>query len=64
MRPFSLCAVLICTMSVLGGEHGALQTSLKDTGVQGPWYYNDLNAGYAEAAKTGKPLLVTFRCVP
>jgi hypothetical protein len=28
------------------------------------WYYDDLEAGKAEARRTGKPLLVIFRCVP
>ncbi len=30
----------------------------------GKWIYNDLPQGYAEAGRTGKPLLVIFRCVP
>lgn len=28
------------------------------------WIYNDLDAAMAEARKTGKPIFVTFRCVP
>ena len=28
------------------------------------WIYNDIAAGFAVAKKTGKPLLITFRCVP
>lgn len=28
------------------------------------WIYNDFDAGFAEAKKTGKPLLVVLRCVP
>ena len=28
------------------------------------WIYDDIDAGYAIAAETGKPLLVSFRCVP
>ena len=30
----------------------------------GNWIYNDLAAGFDEAKKSGKPLLVVFRCVP
>jgi hypothetical protein len=30
----------------------------------GFWVYNDLPRGIAEAKKTGKPLLVTIRCIP
>lgn len=28
------------------------------------WIYNDVDAGFRQAAKTGKPLLVVLRCVP
>ncbi len=28
------------------------------------WIYNDFDRGFAEAKKTGKPLLVVIRCVP
>ncbi len=28
------------------------------------WIYNDLNAAQAEARRSGKPIFVTFRCVP
>ncbi|HEY7326838.1 MAG TPA: Trx7/PDZ domain-containing (seleno)protein [Gemmataceae bacterium] len=31
---------------------------------EGFWIYNDLAAGFAEAHKTGKPLLVVLRCIP
>jgi hypothetical protein len=30
----------------------------------GRWIYNDLPAGFEEARKTGKPLLVVLRCIP
>ena len=30
----------------------------------GLWTYNDLGKGIAEAKRTGKPLLVVFRCIP
>ena len=30
----------------------------------GLWTYNDLAKGIAEAQRTGKPLLVVFRCIP
>ena len=34
------------------------QETVKSTGF---WIYNDLDQGFAEAQKTGKPLLVVFR---
>ena len=42
---------------------GAKRERLKDK-VADFWIYDDIEAGYAKAAKTGKPLLVSFRCVP
>ena len=32
--------------------------------AEGFWIYNDLTAGFAEAKKNGKPLLVALRCIP
>ena len=37
------------------------EQSLNDTEIDASWIYNDLGAGFAEAKKTGKPLLVVFR---
>ena len=31
---------------------------------EGFWLYNDLPKGIEESKKTGKPLLVVFRCIP
>ncbi|MBC7853612.1 MAG: PDZ domain-containing protein [Pirellulaceae bacterium] len=36
----------------------------KNVEEEGRWIYNDLPKGIAEAKKTGKPLLVIFRCIP
>ena len=44
-----------------GQESSGLQKNLKDIEVHGAWIYNDLEEGFAEAQKTGKPLLVVFR---
>lgn len=38
---------------------GALEDSAADF-----WIYDDVDAGYAAAKKSKKPLLVSFRCVP
>jgi hypothetical protein len=32
--------------------------------ADGFWIYNDLNRGFAEAKKTGMPLIVVLRCIP
>jgi len=31
---------------------------------QGFWIYNDLNAAFAQARTSGKPILVVLRCIP
>jgi len=36
----------------------------KEVETAGQWVYNDLPKGFAEASRTGKPLLVVLRCVP
>ena len=36
----------------------------KEVEAAGHWIYNDLPKGFAEAARTGRPLLVVLRCVP
>ncbi len=28
------------------------------------WIYDDIDKGFAQSAETGKPLLVSFSCVP
>ena len=38
-----------------------LEPSEDDIEIAGEWFYDDLDAGYAEAARTGKPLMVVFR---
>src|SRR5262249_45255121 len=32
--------------------------------AEGFWIYNDMGKGFAEARKTGKPMLVILRCIP
>ena len=38
-----------------------LKAKLQDVDLVGNWIYDDINAGYAESKKTGKPLLIVFR---
>ncbi len=37
-----------------------LRKTLKDD-IAGTWIYDDVNAGFAEARKAAKPLLIVFR---
>ena len=54
------------TTFVLGAEDRREQV-LRDraeVGADAKWIYNDLDAGFDEAKRTGKPLLVVLRCIP
>ena len=44
-----------------GQELGKLQEALGDDQSSASWIYEDIEAGYAEAKNTAKPLLVAFR---
>jgi hypothetical protein len=41
-----------------------LQADRQKVEAEGFWIYNDLPRGFAEAKKTGKPMLVVLRCIP
>lgn len=63
-----LCGAFLA-MGALGAakspqEVGPLQKALGDVEPEGPWVYNDIPAGFEAAGKSGKPLLIVFRCVP
>ena len=61
----ALVIIMLCRFPALAQKKvDPLQHSLGDSEVKGPWIYNDLKTGFAEAQRTGKPLLVVFRCVP
>jgi len=45
-------------------DKAKLRAAMGDTALAGEWIYDDVDAGFAEAKKTGKPLMVVFRCVP
>lgn len=62
----TLAVLLVLTSAALLGakEDQVLKAFLEDNGVAGRWIYDDIEAGFAEAKKTGKPLLVCFSCVP
>jgi hypothetical protein len=41
-----------------------LKRLLGDVTLSGKWIYDDLDAGFDEARRTGKPLFAYLRCVP
>ena len=55
---------LLAIPAVQAGDNEKLRTALGDTAPVGEWIYDDLQAGFAEAGRTGKPLMVVLRCVP
>jgi serine protease Do len=58
--------LLIGSSTLFAAEDRATAVRKDRTNVvsAGGWIYNDLHAGFTEAAKTRKPMLVVFRCVP
>ena len=63
-------AVLICWLvaahCVVAAQDraAAVRNDLTNVVAAGGWIYNDLPKAFSEAAKTRKPMLVVFRCVP
>lgn len=61
-------SVLVTGLLCLGGMLGAWQdpetkkkASRDKVDLVGPWIYDDVSAAFAQAKKTGKPMLVVFR---
>ncbi len=53
--------VLAAALAAQDAGNEALRLALKDTPLGPEWIYNDLDRGFAEAKRTGKPMLVVFR---
>jgi hypothetical protein len=66
MRISLLLAGAILASSAFAAEPPVLRDKLQDEHAVGAdgWIYNDIARGFEEAKRTGKPLFVTFRCVP
>jgi hypothetical protein len=41
-----------------------VQDDRKELESRTDWLYNDLDAGFAEAKRSKKPLMIVFRCIP
>ncbi len=66
-RAIFLC--LTALLTVLGPARAQtreekVRADRKKVEAAGFWIYNDLPRGFAQAKKTGKPLLVILRCIP
>jgi hypothetical protein len=62
---FLLVALSILGFStpVLAQDASKIKKALGDDEVHSSWIYNDLDAGFAAARKSGKPMLIVLRCV-
>ncbi len=47
-----------------GQEKQELRRKIQDLEPVGDWIYDDIPLGFETAKKSGKPLMVVFRCVP
>jgi hypothetical protein len=60
-----LAAVLAVSASgLLAADVAQLKAAVGDGDLVGEWIYDDVNAGFAAATKSGKPLFIVLRCVP
>lgn len=66
----SLTSALLLTLAqptlaeAVKDREGAVRNDRAKMENDARWIYNDIEKGFAEAAKTRKPLLVVLRCVP
>ncbi len=62
--------LLLLACATLAVSHAAenRDTKVRDDRTQvqatGNWIYNDLDRALAEGRRSGKPILVTLRCIP
>lgn len=66
MKHILSLSTCFCLFVVVALADEGLRKRIKDEHSRNGdhWIYNDIEAGFAEAKRTGKPLLITFRCVP
>lgn len=57
-------ALLLLAALAVTQDADEVRRAVGDAALVGPWIYEDVPAGFAEAKKTGKPLAVFLRCVP
>src|SRR5262245_50236274 len=68
-----LCFIGLTLATLFAASEAAAQETPRDVKVRGDrkafetstdWVYNDLEQGVREAGKSGKPLMIVFRCIP
>ena len=63
LKRFMVLGVLLGSINFASGQL-PIQKELDDLNVSDRWSYNDWDAAQAAAAKSKKPILALFRCVP
>jgi len=53
-----------CLGETVKDREGAVRSDKAKMEKSDRWVYNDVTAGFSEAKKSGKPLMVVLRCVP
>jgi len=66
MKTIFATLLIASALGALDAKPPPLLDRLKDEHARGQkqWIYNDFKKAVAEAKRTGKPIFVTFRCVP
>lgn len=69
MKTFAFILAALCLSSLASAEsvkdrEGAVRNDKATMEKDGRWIYNDIDAAFAKAKETGKPLMVVLRCVP
>lgn len=59
-----LLSLLLLPLASPNGDKEKLREAMGDNALAGTWIYDDLDAGVAEARRSGKPLMAVLRCVP
>ena len=64
--PLLVAALFICSAAgeTVKDREGAVRSDAAKMESNDRWIYNDIDAGFAEATRSGKPLMVVLRCVP
>ena len=57
----ALGSLFLSALTAAADRDTKVRDDVKTVKATGLWIYNDLPAGYAEARRTGKPLLIVFR---
>lgn len=59
-----ITVTVTATAESVKDREGAVRSDAAKMGKSDRWIYNDIEAGFAEAERSGKPLMVVLRCVP